>query len=78
MTATVTKLNPNSIKEASIPDVLQRMETADTTFVIHLTAGRWDLQVVKGQTTIWSLVGILQTMSTHFCNVANGTVALKK
>ena len=77
MTATVTKLHTDSIKEASIPDFLQRMETADTTIVIHLTGGKWDMQHLKGKTDIRAMIGILHIIITHLSNVANGLVKLK-
>ena len=78
MTATVTKLNTKHMKVASIPDILSKMETADVTMVIHLTNGRWDLQIVKGQQTIWSLIGVFQMLSTHYSNIAGGLIPLKK
>lgn len=80
MTATITKLSKldgSHIKEGSIPAVLEKMESADTTFVIHLTGGRWDLQLIKGEIKLWGIIGILHTMVTHFSNVANGAVKLR-
>ncbi len=78
MTATITKISKahkldiSHIKEGSIPSVLEKMESADTTIVIHLTNGRWDLQLIKGQINLWGFVGMLQVLVTHFSNVANG------
>ena len=78
MTATVIKLNAEHIKEGSIPAVLQKMETADSTIVLHLTGGRWDLQIIKGQHTIWSIIGVFQMLSTHYSNIAGGLIPIKK
>jgi len=78
MTATVTKLNTDTIKEASIPAVLSKMEEADITIVLHFTGGRWDLQFLKGQAPIWSLIGMFHTIITHFSNVANGLYPVKQ
>lgn len=76
-TTNVVKLDTGHIKEATIPEALELMETSDATVVIHLKDGRWKLQHLKGSHTIWSLVGMFQTISTHLCNVANGVSPLK-
>ena len=76
MTDNITQLGTKHIKQASIPDMLTRMETSDTTIVIHLQGGRWSLQHMKGTTQLWPLIGVLQTICNHFSNVANGIVEL--
>lgn len=68
----VTQLGTGHIKPATIPDVLKRMETADATIVIHLHGGKWTLQHMKGNTSIWKLMGILQCIIVNFAELANG------
>ena len=68
----VTQLGSDHIKKASIPDLIQRMEESDSTIVIHLIGGRWSLSHLKGNSTVWQLIGVLNIISTHFCNLANG------
>lgn len=70
--AKVTQLGSKHIKSGSMVDMIARMEKADATIVIHLSGGKWSLQHMKGTTTIWSLIGILQIISNHFCKLANG------
>ena len=72
MTDNVTQLGTEHIKKSTIPDLIAQMEQADTTIVIHIKGGRWSLTHIKGTTTIWSLMGLLQLISTHFANIANG------
>jgi len=76
MTDNVTQLGTSHIKKASIPDMLTRMETSDTTIVIHIKGGSWTIQHMKGTTQLWPLIGILQTIASYFANVANGTIEL--
>lgn len=78
MDSNVVKLDTGHIKAGSIPKVLEMMETSDATVVIHLKDGRWTLQHIKGEHTIWSLIGMFQTITTHLCNVANGQAQLKQ
>ena len=73
----VISIGTNHIKEASLPAMMAEMETSDATIVIHLHKGRWSMQHIKGATPLWSLIGILQSLVTHFSNVANGLVKLK-
>lgn len=61
-----------STKPASIPDLLRQMEDSDTTIVIHIKGGRWTVQHLKGNMPIWSLMGMLQCIITHFADTANG------
>ncbi len=73
----VISIGTNHIKEASLPAMMAEMETSDATIVIHVRDGRWSMQQVKGDTKIWPMIGILQSLVTHFSNVANGLVKLK-
>jgi hypothetical protein len=74
--ATVTKLNLAHSTETSIPSVIANMEKSEATIVIHIQNGRWVLQHIKGGTNIWKMIGIFQSLVTHFCNVANGVSQL--
>lgn len=74
----VVKLDTGHIKSGSMPQFLELMETSDATVVIHLKDGHWTVQHLKGEHSIWSLVGMFQTISTHLCNVANGVAQLKQ
>ena len=76
MDTNVTKLDLVQSTETSIPSVLSHMKTSDATIVIHIENGKWTIQHIKGGTTIWSMIGIFQSLVTHFCNVANGVSPL--
>jgi len=76
MGTNVTKLDLVQSVETSIPSVISHMKTSEATIVIHIENGRWVLQHIKGETNIWKMIGIFQSLVTHFCNVANGVSAL--
>lgn len=71
MSANVVRINPEHIKECSVPDVLQRIEEADASFVIHMTNGKWTLQPVKGKKTLFEFIGILRCVSLKLEQMAN-------
>jgi hypothetical protein len=76
MDSNVIKLDLAHSTETSIPSVIANMEKAEATIVIHIVNGKWILQHIKGETNIWKMIGIFQSLVTHFCNVANGVSAL--
>ncbi len=63
MTATITRINPSNIKECTMPDALQQIESAETAFVITVTKGKWAFKSIKSDRSYYEVIGILRCIS---------------
>jgi len=70
MSADVIRINPD-FKQASIPDVLQKIEESDDSFVVHVKNGHWTLQTIKGKMTLFELIGVLGCVASKLRHRVN-------
>lgn len=72
VSAKVVRINPEHIKECSIPDALQKIEQSDASFVIHVKDGKWTFQSIKGEDkTLFNVIGMLRCISLKLEQMAN-------
>ncbi len=71
MTATITRINPSNIKECTMPDAMQKIESADTAFVITVTNGKWAFQSIKSNRSYFEVIGILRCISLKLEQMIN-------
>ena len=63
MTAEVIKFNSPQMKEQSIPDAMQKIEDADSAFVITMKNGNWNFQSVGNDKPTLEVIGLLRIVS---------------
>ena len=71
MDSNVIKLDTGHIKEATVPALVQSVETADTAYVITITNGKWAFQSIKSAKSLFEVVGLLRCISLKLEQIIN-------
>jgi len=72
MATNVIKLDTGHIKDCTIPAALQKIETAETAYVLTTDKnGRWAFQTIKGNKSMFELIGLLRCVSNRLEQMTN-------
>lgn len=71
MNSNITRIHPEHVREYTIPDALQKIDDADSAFIITMTGGKWSFQSIKNDKSHFELVGLLQCISGKLVELIN-------
>ena len=59
MSATVTRIHPDNIKDCTVPAAMAKIENAEASYVLTVTEGKWAFDSIISNKTHMELVGLL-------------------